>query len=125
MNAARNKSHVLPMLNDELRYKLLKALEQNPNLTQREMAKALGISLGKVNFCIKALLEVGLIKAENFKNSKNKLGYAYILTSKGVEEKASATTRFLHRKLREYAAIEKEIELVRSELEIVDFTKAI
>jgi len=112
------------MLNDELRYKLLRALEQNPNLTQRQMSKALGISLGKVNFCIKASLAIGLIKAENFKNSKNKLGYAYILTSKGIEEKSAVTTRFLHRKLQEYAEIEKEIKLMKLELNPSDLSNA-
>ena len=103
------------MINDELRYKILRAMEQNPNQTQREMAKALGISLGKVNFCIKALLEVGLIKAENFKNNKNKLGYAYILTPKGLEEKKSVTARFLRGKLHEYAVIEREIREIMNQ----------
>lgn len=104
------------MLTDELRYKLLKALEQNPNLSQRQLSKELGISLGKVNFCVNALMDVGVLKAQNFKNSQNKLAYAYVLTPKGIEDKAEVTTRFLHRKLKEYAEIEREIETIRDEL---------
>ncbi|MBU2862993.1 MarR family EPS-associated transcriptional regulator [Reinekea forsetii] len=104
------------MLTDELRYKLLKALEQNPNLSQRQLSKELGISLGKVNYCINALLDVGVLKAQNFKSSQNKLAYAYVLTPKGLEEKAEVTTRFLHRKLKEYAEIEREIETIKAEL---------
>jgi EPS-associated MarR family transcriptional regulator len=104
------------MSNDELRYKLLRALGNNPNLTQREIAQIMGFSLGKVNFCIKALLEVGIIKAGNFKNSKNKVAYAYILTAKGIEEKADVTNRFLRRKVEEYARLEQEIELMRDEI---------
>jgi len=104
------------MLTDELRYKLLKALEQNPNLSQRQLSKELGISLGKVNFCVNALLDVGVLKAQNFKNNQNKLAYAYILTPKGIEEKTAVTTRFLHRKLKEYAEIEQEIEIAQIEL---------
>ena len=77
-------------MNDELRYKLLRALEQNPNLTQREMAKALGIGLGKVDFCIKALLEVGLLKTEKFKNDSKKLAHAYSYNERqGREDRAN------------------------------------
>ena len=104
------------MLTDELRYKLLRALEKNPNMSQRAIAKELGISLGKVNFCINALLEVGLIKAKNFKNSQNKIGYAYVLTPQGIEEKSNVTVRFLQRKLEEHAEIEAEINQIRKEL---------
>ena len=105
------------MLTDELRYKLLKALEQNPNLSQRAIAKELGISLGKVNFCLNALLDVGWVKVQNFKNSDNKLKYAYVLTPQGIEEKAKVTSRFLHNKLKEYAELESEIEDIRKELQ--------
>ncbi|GGX60261.1 MarR family EPS-associated transcriptional regulator [Saccharospirillum salsuginis] len=105
------------MLNDEIRYKLLKLLESNPNLSQRELAKELGISLGKVNYCLKAVLERGWIKAENFKSSTNKLAYAYVLTPRGLEEKAAVTVRFLKRKLDEHQMIEDEIKRLRSEVE--------
>ncbi len=104
------------MLTDELRYKILKALENNPNKSQRALSKELGISLGKVNYCIKALLDVGWIKAKNFKNSQNKLGYMYIITPRGLEEKSNVTKAFLARKLDEAAQIEREIKRIKAEL---------
>lgn len=103
----------MPQLNDELRYKLLKALEANPNASQRELSKAIGVSLGKTNFCIKALLDVGWIKANNFRNSQNKLAYSYLLTPKGVEEKLAVTKRFLKAKVAEHIALEVEINEAR------------
>ena len=112
------------MLTDELRYQLLKALEHNPNLSQRQLAKELGISLGKVNYCMNALLDVGLIKVNNFKNNQNKLSYAYLLTPNGIEEKANVTTRFLHNKLKEYAELEATIEDIRKELQAQQSSKA-
>ncbi|QRV25203.1 MarR family EPS-associated transcriptional regulator [Marinomonas foliarum] len=104
------------MLDDEYRYKILKALQQDPSMSQRELAKRLEISLGKANFCVKALIEKGLIKADNFKNSTNKMGYLYLLTPKGIEEKASLTKRFLQRKITEYEKLEQEIEQLRQEV---------
>jgi len=104
------------MLDEESRYKILKELEQDPDISQRELAKRLGISLGKTNFCLKALVEKGLIKAENFKNNTNKVGYLYLLTPKGIEEKVSLTQRFLKRKVAEYEALEKEIEQLRQDV---------
>lgn len=104
------------MLDDEYRYKILKELQQAPDISQRELAMRLEISLGKTNFCVKALIEKGLIKADNFKNSTNKIGYLYLLTPKGIEEKASLTKRFLQRKLTEYESLEKEIEQLRQEI---------
>ncbi|RBO85749.1 MarR family EPS-associated transcriptional regulator [Marinomonas aquiplantarum] len=104
------------MLDEESRYKILKELEQDPDISQRELAKRLGISLGKTNFCLKALVEKGLIKAENFKKNTNKVGYLYLLTPKGIEEKVSLTQRFLKRKVVEYEALEKEIEQLRDEV---------
>jgi EPS-associated MarR family transcriptional regulator len=103
------------MLTDEYRYKILKLVEENPEISQRELAVSLGISLGKANFCLKALIEVGLLKASNFKNIKNKLAYMYLLTPKGIEEKAVITGRFLKRKIQEYEALEAEIKLLRQE----------
>jgi EPS-associated MarR family transcriptional regulator len=98
------------MLTDEYRYKILKELQQDPDISQRELARRLDMSLGKANFCLKVLIEKGLVKADNFKNSTNKTGYLYLLTSKGIEEKVSLTQRFLQRKLKEYEMLEKEIE---------------
>jgi len=103
------------MLSDEYRYKILKRLEANPEISQRELAGDLGISLGRVNFCIQALVEKGLVKAKNFRNSKNKAGYAYLLTPKGIEEKAKITVQFLKIKLAEHEALTKEIKNLRQE----------
>lgn len=104
------------MLSDEYRYKILKRLESDPEISQRELAGELGISLGRVNFCIQALIEKGLVKAKNFRNSKNKAGYAYLLTPRGIEEKVKITADFLKRKVEEYQSLEKEIEQLRDEV---------
>ena len=103
------------MLTEEVRYRLLKLLEPNPQLSQREVAKELGISLGKVNYCLKSLIDKGWIKAANFKNSKNKTAYMYLLTPRGFEEKARVTARFLQSRVQEYEALRAEIEQLRSE----------
>jgi EPS-associated MarR family transcriptional regulator len=100
------------MLTDEYRYKILKLVENKPEITQRELAAALDISLGKANFCLKALIEKGLLKASNFRNSKNKLAYMYLLTPSGVEEKAIITLRFLKHKMQEYEALRAEIDVL-------------
>lgn len=84
-------------------------------MSQRQIARELGISLGKANYCLKALIEKGLLKAGNFRNSKNKLAYAYKLTPKGIEEKASVTVRFLKKKINEYEQLQKEIDELRKE----------
>lgn len=101
---------ICQMLTDEYSYKILKLVESKPEISQRELAAALGISLGKVNFCLKALIDVGLLKASNFKNSKNKLAYMYLLTSAGIEEKAKITMRFLLSKMQEYETLRAEID---------------
>ncbi len=106
------------MLTDEYRYKILKELQQDPDISQRELAKRLGVSLGKANFCLKALIEKGLIKAENFKNNTNKVGYLYLLTPQGIEDKISLTQSFLKRKLKEHEELEKEIEQLREEVKL-------
>jgi EPS-associated MarR family transcriptional regulator len=103
------------MLTDEYRYKILKALEKNPEISQRDLARELGVSLGRANYCLKALIDVGLLKVSNFKNSKNKLAYMYLLTPSGVKEKSAITERFLKAKLQEYASLEAEIEALRAE----------
>lgn len=105
------------MLTDEYRYKILKLIEANPDISQRELAKELGISLGRVNYCLKALIQVGLIKANNFRNNKNKLAYMYLLTPRGIEEKAAITMRFLKARTEEYKALEAEIEELRREVQ--------
>jgi EPS-associated MarR family transcriptional regulator len=102
-------------LTDELRYQLLKHLEQNPEMSQRQLASELGISLGKANYCLKALIDKGWVKAENFRQSSNKLRYGYLLTPGGLEEKARVTLRFLKRKQKEHQQLVKELEELRRE----------
>lgn len=103
------------MLTDEYRYKILKLVEAKPEISQRELAKSLGISLGKANFCLKALIEKGLLKATNFRNSQNKLAYMYLLTPNGIEAKSSITLRFLKSKMQEYELLQTEINLLMQE----------
>ena len=104
------------MLDEQTRYRLLKLLQDNPELSQRQLAEELGVSVGKVNFCLRALLARGLVKVQNFRNSSNKLAYAYYLTPKGAREKIRTTAGFLQRKLKEYEAMEKEIEELKREV---------
>lgn len=96
---------------------LLKMLEGNPGLSQRELSSLLGVSLGKVNFCLKALVEKGCLKVNNFRNSDNKLAYAYLLTPHGVEERARMTAAFLQYKMQEYDRLRAEIDELKSEAE--------
>jgi len=105
------------VIDNALRYKILKQLQDDPNISQRDLAKSLNISVGKVNYCLKGLMERGWIKAQNFKNSKNKLAYAYILTPSGVEEKARVTMQFLRIRVKQYEEIEQEIEELRKEIQ--------
>lgn len=103
------------MLTDETRYKLLQRLEANPQASQRELASALGISLGKANYCLNALMAKGLVKARNFTNSQNKRAYMYYLTPQGMREKARVTVRFFRQRMQEYEALQREIETLRRE----------
>ena len=105
----------MPVLNDENRYKLLKLLHENPEMNQREIASALGLSLGKANFCLRALIEKGWIKVGNFSRSSNKKAYVYLLTLKGIEEKTQVTKEFLARKEKEYEELRAEIEELQNE----------
>ena len=104
------------MLTDEHRYQILKLLEARPDLNQRAVAAELGISLGKVNYCLRALIGKGLLKANNFRNNRNKRAYAYFLTPHGMEEKARITVQFLRVKIAEYEALDQEIERLRGEV---------
>jgi EPS-associated MarR family transcriptional regulator len=106
-----------PVLGDEMRYRLMRVLESNPRLSQREVARELGISLGKVNYCLQALMRKGWVKATHFKNSQNKAAYMYLLTPRGVEMKARLTVEFLKIKMHEYEALRLEIEQMRREAE--------
>ena len=102
-------------LTDELRYQLLKQLAQNPALSQRQLASELGISLGKANYCLKALIDKGWVKAGNFRKNPNKLQYGYLLTPGGLDEKARVTLRFLKKKQDEYEHLQRELNELRKE----------
>ncbi len=102
-------------IQEEARFQILRLLHDNPELTQRELGERVGVSLGAVNYCLKALIERGLVKAGNFSKSPNKLGYAYVLTPAGIAEKTVLTGRFLARKKAEYEALRAEIEALSRE----------
>lgn len=103
-------------MNDELQHQIFKIIQANPTINQRELSQALGISLGKVNYCLKSLITKGWVKVNNFRNNRNKLAYAYILTPSGLEEKASVTLRFFKRKMREYDELKLAVEELKKEL---------
>lgn len=105
------------MLTDETRYRILKLLEAEPHASQRKIADELGISLGGVNYCLQALIEKGLVKVNNFRSSANKRAYLYLLTPRGIKEKATVTARFLRRKLDEYETLKRELEELHREAE--------
>lgn len=102
-------------LDDEICYRLLKLIQGRPDVSQRELAREIGISLGKANYCVRALIDRGWVKVKNFSRNPDKRVYVYYLTSKGVEEKAQVTARFLNRKMLEYEAIKKEIVRLQQE----------
>ena len=103
------------MNNQDIRLDLLRKLESNPQFTQRELSREMSVSLGKVNYCIKKLTEKGLIKLTNFSHNPNKIGYAYLLTPSGIEEKSRLTFSFLKRKIVEYEILKKEINELQLE----------
>jgi EPS-associated MarR family transcriptional regulator len=107
-------------MTEDSHYKLLKLLERNPQASQRELAAELGVSLGKVNYCLKALIDKGHVKARNFKNADNKVAYLYLLTPKGLKAKARITTAYLQRKLGEYESLRAEIEELQAEVGAVE-----
>jgi EPS-associated MarR family transcriptional regulator len=104
------------MTNQELEYRALKILEQHPELTQRQLAEEMGMSLGKTHYLIKSLINVGWVKLDNFQKSNNKWGYAYLLTPQGIAEKAAITARFLTKKQREYNLLKDEIAQLQAEV---------
>jgi EPS-associated MarR family transcriptional regulator len=105
-----------PSLHEDTHLKVLRLLEANPHLNQRDLADALGVSLGKTNYCLKALLDKGFIKMQSFRKSQNKLAYAYLLTPVGIAEKAGLTVRFLERKVAEFESLTLEIEALKFEV---------
>lgn len=113
---ANTDTSVATTMPQEAQLKVLRLIEANPRISQREIAEKLNLSLGKANYCIHALIDIGWLKAKNFKNSANKLAYAYVLTPSGLRQRAEATMHFLERKRAEYEALRQEIEQLESEL---------
>lgn len=103
-------------MSQEVRYRLLKYLSEHPDATQRQLARELGVSVGKVNYCLRALIEKGLLKMRNFQSAKHKAAYAYLLTAEGIEEKVNVTYAFLRRKIEEYDLLSKEIDTMTAEV---------
>jgi EPS-associated MarR family transcriptional regulator len=103
-------------LTDDVRYRIVRLIEHNPTISQRELALALGVSLGKTNFCIRALIEKGILKVQRFCTSRNKRAYVYVLTPQGVEDRFKLTMRYLQTKIREYDALEAEIAELRNQV---------
>src|SRR3954469_12469256 len=101
---------------EDLHFRVLKLLQDYPDLSKRELAKHLGVSNGKLHYCMKALIDKGLVKLGNFASSKHHLGYAYLLTPAGISQKASMTSNFLKRKMAEYEALQAEIAALQAEL---------
>ena len=103
-------------IQEDTYFRVMRILQENPDLTQRELAEKLGVSVGGLNYCLNALIDKGLVKMQNFSNSKNKFKYVYLLTPMGIAEKVNLTTRFLNRKMEEYEALKLEIETLKSEI---------
>jgi EPS-associated MarR family transcriptional regulator len=101
----------------EAHLKILKHIESNPHISQRQLAKELGVSVGKINYCVQALITTGLIKAGNFKRSANKMSYLYLLTPAGIEEKTRLTASFLNRKIVEHEKITQEIAQLKRDMQ--------
>ena len=102
---------------EDTHFRMMRILQDNPDLTQRELADKLGLSVGGLNYCLNALIEKGFVKMGNFSKSKNKFKFVYLLTPQGIAEKVALTSRFLKRKIEEYEALKTEIEALRSEVE--------
>jgi EPS-associated MarR family transcriptional regulator len=102
-------------IQEDIHFRIMRILQENPDLTQRELAEKLGMSVGGLNYCLNALIDKGFVKMQNFSNSKNKFKYVYLLTPMGIAEKAALTTRFLSRKIEEYEALKLEIAALKSE----------
>ena len=104
-------------LQEDTNFRLMQLLHENPHMSQREMASALGLSFGGINYCLNALIDKGLVKIHNFSQNQNKFGYAYLLTPSGISEKATLTGSFLKRKLQEYEALKAEIKALKLEID--------
>ena len=104
-------------LQEDTYFRVLRLLQENPDMTQREIAQSLGLSTSGLNYCLKALIDKGWVKVHNFSQSKNKFGYIYVLTPQGIAEKLALTSRFLKRKLSEYDALKAEIDGLQAEVQ--------
>ncbi len=110
-------------LQEDTYFRVMRILQENPDLNQRELAEKLGISVGGLNYCLKALIEKGWVKMKNFVNSKNKFGYVYVLTPAGIAEKAAITHGFLQRKIVEYELLKAEIDIIKAEVQKTNMEK--
>ena len=110
-------NNIATSIREETYLKVMRLLQENPDLTQRELAEQLGVSVGSMNYCLKALIEKGLVKMKNFIHSKNKFGYVYVLTPTGIAERAELTSKFLARKVAEYETLKHEIEVLKAEVD--------
>ena len=110
-------------IQEDTYFRVLRILQEDPDLTQRELAEKLGLSVGGLNYCLKALMDKGWVKMQNFQNSKNKFKYVYLLTPQGIAEKVVLTTRFLERKLQEYETLKLEIMSLRQEVKSTGIEK--
>ncbi len=105
-------------LQEDTHFRVMRLLQDNPDMTQRELAASLGVSTSGLNYCLKALIDKGWVKVHNFRHSKNKFGYVYVLTPAGITEKVALTTHFLKRKMAEYEELKAEIDGLRAELKV-------
>jgi len=112
----KNKKLKKSPMNSDIHFKLLDILEKNQKLSQRLLSKELGISLGSINYCIRALVEKGQVKVHNFKKNSNKIGYVYLLTPEGISEKISMTKEFLRKRIKEYDQLQKEIRQLKNDI---------
>ena len=107
-------------IQEDTYFRVMRILQENPDLTQRELAEKLGVSVGGLNYCLKALMDKGWVKMQNFQNSKNKFKYVYLLTPQGIAEKVTLTSRFLERKTQEYENLKAEIESLHQGVQSAD-----
>ena len=105
-------------IQEDTYFRVMRILQENPDLTQRELAEKLGVSVGGLNYCLNALMDKGWVKMQNFQNSKNKFKYVYLLTPQGIAERVALTSRFLDRKMQEYEALKAEIESLHQDLQL-------
>jgi len=104
-------------IQEDTYFRVMRILQENPDLTQRELAEKLGVSVGGLNYCLNALIDKGWVKMQNFQNSKNKFKYVYLLTQQGIAEKVALTSRFLKRKMQEYESLKAEIESLHQDVQ--------